>query len=105
MAPVLIVGATRGLGAELVKLYAGQGVATHGTTRADSSPEGFPEGIKWLPKVDLMRPDVGDTIVRTLGPSIPLGTVVCLLQLAPSQTPIEVYVFKYIYIYREKRRG
>ncbi|CAM1502250.1 Fc.00g042340.m01.CDS01 [Cosmosporella sp. VM-42] len=76
MSSILIVGATRGLGASLAKKYAAQeGTIVYGTTRSDKAPEGFPEKIKWLPGVDLTAPGVGDLLVKLLGASQPLSTV------------------------------
>lgn len=78
MSPVLIVGATRGLGASLTKQYAAQsGTTVYGTTRSKAGPEkGFPESVKWLPEVDLMNSKVGDHLVSLLGGSKPLSAVV-----------------------------
>ncbi|KAI9904158.1 hypothetical protein N3K66_000687 [Trichothecium roseum] len=76
MTPTLIVGATRGLGANLVKQYAARGGSTvYGTTRSSTAPNGFPDSIKWLTDVDLTSPDVGSKLVSLLGSSAPLGTV------------------------------
>ena len=77
MAPVLIVGATRGLGAELTKQYAKQGKTVYGTARSEATPKGFPDSVKWLPNVDLTKKDVGDTLVSLLGGAQPLESVVC----------------------------
>ena len=77
MSSILIVGATRGLGASLIKKYAAQeGTTVYGTTRADKAPKGFSEKIKWLPDVDLTASGVGDHLVKLLGDSQPLSTVV-----------------------------
>ncbi|KAK3693754.1 oxidoreductase [Podospora appendiculata] len=77
MLRVLIVGASRGLGASLAKQYAAKdGTTVYGTARSDSSPEGFPESIKWLSGVDLMKPDVGDSIVGGVQGSKPLDIVI-----------------------------
>ncbi|EON99636.1 putative short chain dehydrogenase reductase family superfamily protein [Phaeoacremonium minimum UCRPA7] len=76
MAPVLIVGATRGLGAELTKQYAKQGKTVYGTARSEAAPKDFPESVKWLPNVDLTKKDVGDTVVSLLGGSQPLESVI-----------------------------
>ncbi|KAL0937371.1 short chain dehydrogenase reductase family superfamily [Colletotrichum truncatum] len=78
MSPVLIVGATRGLGASLIKQYAAKsGTTVYGTTRSKAGPEkGFPESVKWLPEIDLMKSDVADHLVSLLGGSKPLSTVV-----------------------------
>jgi NAD(P)-dependent dehydrogenase (short-subunit alcohol dehydrogenase family) len=77
MSRILVIGATRGLGASIVKEYAArQGTVVSGTTRSKDGPKGFPENIKWLPSVDLMDAGVGDTVVKLLGGSHPLSTVV-----------------------------
>ncbi len=80
MAPVLIIGANRGLGAELAKQYAVQGETVLGTTRSSERPNSpdFPESVKWLPGVDLTKSDVGDTITGLIDAKTPLGTVVCV---------------------------
>lgn len=77
MPSVLVVGATRGLGACLIRQYATQ--ANHivyGTTRSENAPEGFPENVKWLSEVDLTDSGVGDRLVTLLGSARPLSTVV-----------------------------
>jgi NAD(P)-dependent dehydrogenase (short-subunit alcohol dehydrogenase family) len=74
MSPILVVGATRGLGAELVKQYAAlPDYTVYATTRSNDAPHGFPANIKWLTGIDLMKSDVGDTLVSTLGASNPLS--------------------------------
>ncbi|KAG6143937.1 hypothetical protein E4U12_000125 [Claviceps purpurea] len=76
MSSILIVGATRGLGASLAKCYASsditdmdssQASTVYGTTRSDSAPDGFPDRVKWLTGVDLMKESVGDDIVERVG--------------------------------------
>ncbi|WQF82858.1 Putative short-chain dehydrogenase/reductase SDR, NAD(P)-binding domain superfamily [Colletotrichum destructivum] len=79
MAPILIVGATRGLGASLTKQYAADPANTvYGTTRSKEGPKGFPENVEWLPGVDLTDSKVGETIASQLssGGSKPLSTVI-----------------------------
>ncbi|TDZ21173.1 putative oxidoreductase [Colletotrichum orbiculare MAFF 240422] len=77
MSPILIVGATRGLGASLTKQYAERsGTTVYGTTRSEIGPDGFPESVKWLPEVDLMDAKVGDHLVSLLGGSKPLSAVI-----------------------------
>lgn len=77
MSPVLVIGATRGLGAEITKAYANDtGSTVYGTTRSATAPTGFPESVQWLPEVDLMQPTVGDHLVSLLGASKPLSAVV-----------------------------
>lgn len=77
MASVLIVGATRGLGASLTKQYAAQGSNTvYATTRSSAAPNDFPDTVKWLPDIDLTKPTVGDDLVRQLKGTKPLDIVV-----------------------------
>ncbi|OTB01816.1 hypothetical protein M426DRAFT_63370 [Hypoxylon sp. CI-4A] len=67
MASALIIGATRGLGAALVKQYASQASTTiFATTRSGDAPKGFPDGIKWLPNIDLTKSNVGDNLANQL---------------------------------------
>jgi short-subunit dehydrogenase len=76
---VLIVGATRGLGAELAKQYANQGQSVYATSRSASPPDSdkFPSSIKWLTDIDLMQKDVGDKIADQASRLSKLDTVVC----------------------------
>lgn len=77
MVSVLVVGATRGLGASLAKRYASQaGTTVYATARASSAPDGFPDGVRWLHGVDLTRPDVGDALADQLRGLPPLDVVV-----------------------------
>ncbi|CAK7265156.1 hypothetical protein SEPCBS57363_001437 [Sporothrix epigloea] len=71
MPSILIVGATRGLGASLVKKYLEFGWTVYGTTRSAEGPKpgDAPPGAKWVPKVDLMEKNVGVTIADYLGTS------------------------------------
>lgn len=67
MVSVLIVGATRGLGASLVKRYASQADSTvFATSRSSSAPGGFPSSVQWLHDIDLMKPSVGDDLAGQL---------------------------------------
>ncbi|KAI5464548.1 oxidoreductase [Mariannaea sp. PMI_226] len=67
MPSVLIVGATRGLGASLAKQYAAQGdTKIYGTSRSTSHPADFPSEVKWLSGIDLTSSRVGDEIVLSL---------------------------------------
>lgn len=63
---VLIVGATRGLGASLAKQYAQQGTPIYGTTRSAETPSGVPDGVRWLTKIDLTSPEVGNDVLLSL---------------------------------------
>lgn len=68
MSSILIVGATRGLGAQLVKRYASNASNTvYGTSRS-SSPPSSPSGpnIHWIPSIDLIKPDCGTTLSNAL---------------------------------------
>ncbi|KAK3363425.1 oxidoreductase [Lasiosphaeria hispida] len=76
MSSILVVGATRGLGASITKQYAEKGWSVYGTARTQNHPDGFPDSVKWLPEVDLMKSDVGETIVSSLKDSKPLDLVV-----------------------------
>lgn len=76
MSSVLVVGATRGLGAELVKQYASKGSTVYGTSRSDKKPDGFPKGVKWLYNIDLTNSKVADELVKQLKGEQPLDTVV-----------------------------
>ncbi|KAK6199683.1 hypothetical protein LQW54_010001 [Pestalotiopsis sp. IQ-011] len=77
MSSALIVGSTRGLGAELAKQYASQGSGqVYGTSRSGSKPDGFPESIKWLSNIDLTKPSVADELTKQLKGEKPLDTVI-----------------------------
>ncbi|KAK2590228.1 hypothetical protein QQS21_012089 [Conoideocrella luteorostrata] len=81
MSAVLVVGATRGLGASLVRQYASNSSNTvYGTARSGGNPAGFSDRVKWLNGVDLMKDSVGDDIVKLLKGTPketgPLSTVV-----------------------------
>ncbi|KDN61042.1 putative oxidoreductase [Colletotrichum sublineola] len=68
MSPILIIGATRGLGASLTKQYAAKADDTvYGTTRSQQGPEDFPKSVKWLREIDLTDEKVGEAIIITAG--------------------------------------
>lgn len=68
MPTVLIVGATRGLGASLAKLYAvKQDHTVFGTSRNSSGPNDFPAKIEWITNIDLMQESCGNNLVNQLG--------------------------------------
>jgi NAD(P)-dependent dehydrogenase (short-subunit alcohol dehydrogenase family) len=68
MSRVLVIGATRGLGASLIKAYASRpNTLSYGTTRSGQPPDGFPSSIKWLTGIDLMKEDACDRVVGQLG--------------------------------------
>ncbi|KAL2861139.1 oxidoreductase, short chain dehydrogenase/reductase family superfamily [Aspergillus lucknowensis] len=74
---ILIIGATRGLGASLRDLYASKPSTERVfvTTRADKAPESQPR-VSWIPNVDLTKPDVGQKLLSQLPSSLYLSTVI-----------------------------
>ncbi|RSM15923.1 hypothetical protein CEP52_000532 [Fusarium oligoseptatum] len=76
MPSILIVGATRGLGASLVKQYAKAGNTVYGSTRWSEGPEGFPEQVKWITGIDLTQSNVGEKLTNLLDASQPLDSVI-----------------------------
>ncbi|KAI1417302.1 oxidoreductase [Hypoxylon sp. FL1857] len=77
MTSTLIIGATRGLGASLVKQYASDPSTTvYATARSSSTPSGFPNGVKWLSNIDLTKSDVGDRLASQLKGEKPLDVVI-----------------------------
>ncbi|KAK9372526.1 uncharacterized protein V1513DRAFT_451968 [Lipomyces chichibuensis] len=79
-ASVLIVGATRGLGASLTKIYASKPSTTvFATTRsntAPSSPSSSSKNVKWLVDIDVASPDVGQKLISQLPSSTKLSTAI-----------------------------
>ncbi|KAK5656218.1 hypothetical protein OQA88_4979 [Cercophora sp. LCS_1] len=76
MPRALVVGANRGLGASLTKLYnANEGWDVYGSVRSERQPDGFPEGVKWITSVDLMKPEVGKALTDGLKTSKPFDVV------------------------------
>ncbi|KAI0013787.1 oxidoreductase [Xylariaceae sp. FL0662B] len=77
MASALIIGATRGLGATLAKAYASHpSTLVYGTTRSSTAPSGFPDHVKWLTHVDLMKSNVGEELTTQLKSKQPLDVVI-----------------------------
>lgn len=77
MAVILVVGATRGLGASIIKQYAEKGGNTvYGTTRSPEGPKGFPEEVKWLSDIDLTQSNIGEKLAGLLDPSPPIDIVI-----------------------------
>lgn len=72
---ILIVGATRGLGASLSAIYS-KTPSTHvfGTSR--SSTPGPSSAVTWLKGIDVAQPDVGQKLVSQLPTSTKLSTVI-----------------------------
>jgi len=68
MPNVLIIGATRGLGAALATAYASQPSTTvYGTTRSPSGPKTLSDKIVWVPHIDVSDASVGKNLVNQLG--------------------------------------
>ncbi|KAF5237396.1 hypothetical protein FAUST_6054 [Fusarium austroamericanum] len=77
MALIVVVGATRGLGASVTKQYAEKGDNTvYGTTRSSEGPKDFSADVKWLTDIDLMQPNVGEKLADLLDPSRPIDTLI-----------------------------
>jgi NAD(P)-dependent dehydrogenase (short-subunit alcohol dehydrogenase family) len=68
MPNILIIGATRGLGASLANAYAAIPTNTvYGTTRSPSAPSNHSPNINWVPNIDLNKDGVGQALVNQLG--------------------------------------
>lgn len=68
MPQVLVVGATRGLGASLAAQYSNQSnTIVYGTTRSASGPTDVGTGITWVPHIDVSQENVGASLVNQLG--------------------------------------
>ncbi|KAF4339256.1 3-oxoacyl- reductase [Fusarium beomiforme] len=77
MAVILIVGATRGLGASLTKKYLEKGENTiYGTTRSSDGPKDSPAEVRWLPNIDLMQSNVGEKLASLLDPAQPIDLAI-----------------------------
>ncbi|KAI9804188.1 MAG: hypothetical protein M1825_001590 [Sarcosagium campestre] len=68
---VLVVGATRGLGSSLIKLYASKGSTAYATTRSSTAPAGDSKSptspnIHWLTSVDVSQATAGSSLVSAL---------------------------------------
>ena len=64
MPNILVVGATRGLGAALAQHYASKPSTTvYGTSRSEQRPESSEKSnVKWIPSIDLMKPTCGSDL-------------------------------------------
>ncbi|KAJ5211303.1 Short-chain dehydrogenase/reductase SDR [Penicillium cf. griseofulvum] len=71
---ILILGATRGLGASLRTLYSAK-TATHVFATSRSSNPEPSAGVTWLTGIDISKPDVGEKLVFQLPPT-KLSTVI-----------------------------
>ena len=67
MPNVLIVGATRGLGASLTQQYASNGNQVYATARSDKHPESSSSNITYIPNVDVATESAGSTIASSIG--------------------------------------
>ncbi|KAK9234210.1 hypothetical protein V1525DRAFT_413798 [Lipomyces kononenkoae] len=77
---VLIVGATRGLGASLTKLYSSKpSTIVFATTRSSDPPSSHDSNnkkVNWLVDIDIASPDVGRKLTSQLPSSSKLSTVI-----------------------------
>lgn len=72
---ILIVGATRGLGASLGALYSRKpSNNVFGTTRSSNPPQD--SKIHWVTGVDVSKPNVGENIVKALPQSTQISTAI-----------------------------
>ncbi|KAK3172989.1 hypothetical protein OEA41_006317 [Lepraria neglecta] len=74
MPTVLIVGATRGLGASLAKQYVSQSARVFATSRSKDTPESTKD-ITYIPHIDVAKEDAGSKLAKHLG-SISLDTII-----------------------------
>jgi len=75
MPNILIVGATRGLGAALVSHYSSQSSTTvYATSRSSSPPSSSDSNIQWLTNIDLTSPSCGSILASALK-STPINTL------------------------------
>ncbi|KAL4965984.1 oxidoreductase, short chain dehydrogenase/reductase family superfamily [Aspergillus stella-maris] len=74
---ILIVGATRGLGASLRTLYASK-PSTHvfATTRSEKEPDSSQSNTTWIPNIDLTNPNVGTNLTSQLPSSTKLSSLI-----------------------------
>ena len=71
---VLIVGATRGLGASLAQTYLSQGFKVLGTARGSSAPS-TPK-VNWITSIDLTEPSAGSKLASAVRPHAPIDLAV-----------------------------
>jgi len=73
---VLIVGASRGLGASLVQQYASTSSHVFGTSRSAKAPDSS-KNISYIPNIDVAKEDAGPQLVKAIKPtSRSLDTVI-----------------------------
>lgn len=76
---ILIVGASRGLGASLRHLYASKTstASVFATSRSSAPPEDSSESrVSWIQNIDVSQPNVGETLVSQLPSSTKLSCVI-----------------------------
>ncbi|KAI9778527.1 MAG: hypothetical protein M1839_008058 [Geoglossum umbratile] len=84
MPAILIIGATRGLGAALAAQYATHTNTTvYATTRSSSAPANAPNKI-WIPNIDLLSPTASETLAAAL--PTPITTVILTAGIFPAET-------------------
>jgi short-subunit dehydrogenase len=66
MHTVLVVGATRGLGRELVKKYASRGDIVLATSRSHETDESMGSNVKWIPNIDIAEESAGKTLAENM---------------------------------------
>jgi short-subunit dehydrogenase len=72
---ILVVGATRGLGNELLKQYAESPSNTvYGTARKD--PDSNEKNVKWIGGIDIGTEQAGKTIASKYDEKVPIDTVI-----------------------------
>ncbi len=74
MPNILIVGATRGLGASLVKIYVDSGARVFATSRSKEIPESTKDDT-YIPDIDVAKEYAGSKLAKHIG-SIPLDVVI-----------------------------
>ncbi|KAF9893163.1 hypothetical protein FE257_012576 [Aspergillus nanangensis] len=78
MSNILIVGATKGLGASLRNLYASRPSTNtvFATSRSSSEPSSPDSRVTWIPNIDLTEPDVGQKIAHGLPSPLKISTAI-----------------------------
>ncbi|KAF2838614.1 NAD(P)-binding protein [Patellaria atrata CBS 101060] len=74
---ILIVGATRGLGASLTTLYADDPSTTVYATARSSAPDDSPENVRWVSNLDIADPDAGPEITQAWASPDPVD--ICII--------------------------
>ncbi|KAJ7106561.1 oxidoreductase [Mycena epipterygia] len=87
MPTILIVGATRGLGASLATAYAASGAIVYATARAADPPAAPAHpNITWIPGIDIASESAGNTLASALPMHITFDTVVVCAGYFASET-------------------